>query len=270
MQSVQTAFRVLETVAQRQPCGVSALARELEMSKSTAQRFLRALEAAGWLRQRDASLGSGWVMTARPTIFAQYVAADLNLRDVALPVMTRIRERHGEAVHLALQERTEIVIIELLESSHSVRIHWPVGQHSPTYATANGKAVLACVNDEQREAMLPRTFERFTERTIADRSELSVELEKVRRDGYATSRGELRDDIASVAAAILLPGSGPVASLSIFLPMHRLADHDIPDLGESVVQATEEVSSGIRGPVMSSLSLDPPPESARVGRGVRS
>ena len=48
--AVVSAFRVLEAVSTMQPVGLSDLARQVELPKSTVQRSLLTLAEVGWLR----------------------------------------------------------------------------------------------------------------------------------------------------------------------------------------------------------------------------
>ena len=51
LQSVQKALQVFETVAKSEPIGVSEIARQLNISKSTAQRCLHTLREVGWIEE---------------------------------------------------------------------------------------------------------------------------------------------------------------------------------------------------------------------------
>lgn len=244
MQTVVTAFYLLEQLAERQPVGVSDFARDMSMPKSTVHRFLKSLEEAGWIRPVNGDQAL-WVLTARPLIVAQRVATDLGIREAAADVMERLRDDTREAVHLAVPEGNEIVVIEGVESPQAVRIYWPAGQHSPAYATANGKAILAFATAEQRASLLPKSLRRLTDHTITTKSELEAELDRTRERGWSLSMGELREDIGSVAAPILDATRRPVASLSVFFPLHRLPADGGKAFGEAVAAGAVQIERAL-------------------------
>ncbi|GAA3746805.1 DNA-binding IclR family transcriptional regulator [Spinactinospora alkalitolerans] len=244
MRSVITALHVLDAVAERQPIGVSDLARAMDIPKSSVQRALRALESAGWIRSVAPEQGSGWVLTTKAGDLAQHIAGDLGVREAALPVMAELRDRTGEEVHLTIREDQEVVVIERVESTHPVRIHWPAGTRSPCHASANGKAILAHLRPADLAVALPGPLPGFTESTITAPEKLRAELAAVRARGYAVARSELRADIASVAAPILSPSGTPIAALSVFLPMHRLDDDTAP-LGELVRANAQRIAAAV-------------------------
>jgi IclR family acetate operon transcriptional repressor len=245
LKSVIQAFRVLQEVAEAQPVGVSELARKMDLPKSTAHRFLTALEEVGWVVRKPGIQGGQWVLSAAPAILAQRVAEDSNLRAAARPVMERLRDACGEAVHLAVPQSGEVVVIDQVESSQPVRIHWPVGQHSPVHASANGKAIVAFSGGQQRANLDPASFTVFTPTTVATADEFEAHLAKVRERGFAVVRGELREDICSLAAPIFDGRSNPVASLSAFMPSYRMPENEA-GLGEMVRAAAAEISAAMK------------------------
>ncbi|MEN0135036.1 MAG: IclR family transcriptional regulator [Rhodococcus sp. (in: high G+C Gram-positive bacteria)] len=241
-QTAVTALRVLDEVARRQPIGVTQLAKEMDMPKSTMQRALRALEASGWIRQSGGG-DTGWVLTTKPIDMARRVSADTGLREHAHSAMAALRDRTGESVHLAVREGSDVVIIEVEESPSPVRIHWPAGTRSACHATANGKAMLAYLEPAELDTILGDTLPGFTPATITEKDSLAAELALVRERGYAIAEGELREDIASLAAPILSRTGSPLASLSVFLPIHRMPTDGGLAMGEQVRRAADEVSS---------------------------
>ncbi|GAA4641066.1 IclR family transcriptional regulator [Gordonia humi] len=244
-QTVVTALRVLDEVAKHQPAGVSDLAARMDMSKSTMQRTLRALEAAGWIRPAGGR-NDGWVLTAKPIDLSRYVAADTGLRRHTRSAMAALRDETGESVHLAVREGTEVVVVEVEESSSPVRIYWPAGTRSACHASANGKAILSRLPPDEVDDLLTDDLPGFTPLTITARAALLDELSLVRERGFAVAEGELRDDIASVASPILGKAGAPLGSISVFLPRHRLADGDVDRLGRATRIAATTITESLR------------------------
>ena len=110
-------------------------------------------------------------------IIAGAIGQDTALRQVARPILERLRDDTNESTRLAVAEREEFVIIERVECTRDVRIHDEFGHHGPNYATDLGKAILAFSTKEERERLLPRRLTAFTDLTITDRASLNRELE---------------------------------------------------------------------------------------------
>jgi IclR family acetate operon transcriptional repressor len=220
MGSATTALQALEALAQQQPMGVSELARRLDISKPAAQRALQALADAQWIRRSDQQPGR-WVLTVKVIEVASQMGGELGLRDLAAPLMRELVDATGEAVHLSVLDGPDVVTIDQIDSTQPVRIHWPLGARSPAYAAASGKALLSAMPTELLAAHLPARLAAMTAQTITDLDGLHAELGRIRRRGYSIQRGEVRDDVASIAAAVAAPRDRPIAALSVFMPAHR-------------------------------------------------
>jgi IclR family transcriptional regulator, acetate operon repressor len=246
MGSAATVLRALEAVAARQPMGVSELARRLDISKPAAQRALAALAEGHWIR-RSAQQPGRWVLTVKVLEVANQLGLDLGLREVARPAMLELVKSTGEATHLSVLDGVDVVTIDEVESTEVLRIHWPIGTRAAAYAAANGKALLAHLPADQLARHLPDPLEAFTAATITDPILLRAELDAIRRRGYAVQRGELRTDVASVAACIRDQSGRPVASLSIFMPIQRYPADGADQLGRLVAESAGKISAGLAG-----------------------
>ncbi|MFD0415986.1 IclR family transcriptional regulator [Streptomyces sp. NPDC127108] len=244
MQNVLNTLRVLEELAVRQPVGVGDLARAMELPKSTVQRALGTLHTAGWIKQTGGS-PTRWTLTTKALLIGRQATGELDLRDVAVPVMEELRRAVDETVHLAVAEGERVVLVERLETTQPVRIVLPLGQHLSGHASANGKAILAARSPEAVERYLTQGLTRFTDTTIDDPAALRAELETVRARGYALNQGEWRDDVSAVAAPVLGPDGSPVASVSINMPSSRCDRDRLVELGEHVRAAARKISTAL-------------------------
>jgi IclR family acetate operon transcriptional repressor len=244
MQTVLNALRVLEEVAARQPAGVGDLARALGMPKSSVQRALTTLHAAGWIRPADGGV-TRWVVTSKALHVGRHATGELSLRDAAVPIMEELRRRTEETIHLMVPESGGVVLIERLETPKPVRIILPLGKALPLHASANGKAVLAAGPPDVIERMLGARLPGYTDTTITEPVRLRAELALIRERGYATNTGEWRSDIAAVAAAVPGPAGTPVASLSISTPMTRMNAEMHPEYGKLVCDAARNLARAL-------------------------
>jgi len=222
LQSVTTALEVFEIVALHQPIGVSDLARRIGIGKSTVQRCLVTLQAAGWLRP-EPGLQTRWVITSKTFTLGRHVADTGHLRTSVLPVMEQLRDATRETIHLVVADGREAVLLERLESPQAIRIFLPLGTHGPLHASATGKAILSRYSEAPIADYLAHELKAFTSKTINEADSLRAELQAARRRGYAMAIDE-REIGASAIAAPIVDGSGkPVAALSISCPTSRFS-----------------------------------------------
>lgn len=242
MRNVLNTLRVLEEVAARQPVGVGELARVLTMPKSSVQRSLQTLHAAGWICPATGEL-TRWRVTTKALDVGRHASGDLGLRDAAVPVMEDLRKRTEETIHLTVPEGHRAILIERLETSKPVRISMALGHALPLHASANGKAMLASGPGSVVDELIASGLPRYTDTTITDPAALCAELDAIRHRGYATNNGEWRSDVGSVAAAVLAGPDNPVASLSVNVPVGRLTETSQPLYGAAVQEAAGTLSA---------------------------
>jgi len=264
MKSVRNALRVFEAVAERQPVGVSELARALVLPKATVQRALVTLGEAGWLRPeaRDPSgrpgRPGGWVVGARCARLAQAAPRAAAIRAAAGPHLQPLRDRTRESVMLFALDGERLALLASEQSPQVVRASPGDFGAPPLHATAAGRAVLAFLPEARRRALLAGGLPRFTDASITEAGALAAELAGTRARGYAVSHGEYQPDLAGVAAPILDgasdaqdgpggPGDTPIGSLTVFGPTHRFDPAAVESVARLVTEVCAEIGRELRG-----------------------
>lgn len=240
VRSVLTALRVLDEVAARQPIGVSELARGLGLPKSSVQRTLQTLYSAGWIQPVGSEV-TRWALTTHMLRISQRAAGELDLRNVAVPVMEELRSLTEETVHLAVPEGDSVIVIERLESPQAVRAFIPLGMAAPIAASANGKAILAARPDAAVRELVGRGLPAYTPATVTGEQAFLAQIAGIRRRGYATNEEEWREGVAAVAAAITVNGH-PIAGISVSTPAHRMGPGLQARYGKLVKEAAQRIS----------------------------
>ncbi|GKQ39169.1 IclR family transcriptional regulator [Streptomyces sp. A012304] len=243
MRSVTTALQVLEAVAVNQPVGLSALTRTLGLPKTTVQRSLATLAESGWIEQQTDT--GRWQVGVRAFVVGSAVGARGGLRSAALPTMRELGAEVGETVHLMVPAGREVVLVERIDSPQPVRAVAPLGARGPLHATSNGKAVLAALPQEERDAYIAGGLHAVTPHTITDPDRLRTELRGIAESGFSVCQEEVEEGVVSVGAAIR-PGHGrPIASLSISGPKSRMSPELLTPYGEKVRLAAEVISGAL-------------------------
>ena len=174
LQSVDRALQVLELLAAWGTGGVSELAAEIGVHKSTAFRLLGALEAREMVQQ-DAErgkyrLGFGLVRLARR------VNVQLELTEQARPLTDRLARTLGESINVAvLREHFAVNVVQSRGQASVVSQNW-IGQLTPLHATSSGKVLLAHLDPAQQDQLLGQRLDRFTPIPTPTRRTLKEEL----------------------------------------------------------------------------------------------
>ena len=238
LSSVRNAARILKQFsAQHREYGVSELARELDLSKSTAHRLLSTLTTEGLLTQDEFS-GKYRLGLAMYDLGAA-VGSRLDLHEAVIPPMEVLRNRTRETVHVAVLDGREVVYVERLDSPHGLRLFLEVGRRNWAHSTGTGKCLLAFLSDQDLDQLLDGwELEQKTDETIVSIAELRKELRVIRKRGYAENRGEAEAGVLSISAPIRGPSGRVVAAVSAAGPIERVDPQHL-----KVVQAVRETAA---------------------------
>ncbi|MFF9407929.1 IclR family transcriptional regulator [Streptomyces anandii] len=240
MQSVDRAVSVLEILARHGEAGVTEIAEELGVHKSTAFRLLGVLENRGLVAQaKDRGkyyLGAGILRLAGAA------AVRLEISQEGVPVCRELADELGETVNLAVLDEDAAVNVMQARGTASVTAQNWLGRRTPLHATSSGKVLLAHVPPALREDLLTRPLARFTERTITVPSNLRAELEAVIEQGHAVTVEELELGLAAVAAPVRAHDGKVIAAISVSGPVYRLGPDRLPALAKRTAAAGAELS----------------------------
>lgn len=219
VEAVLKALDVLEAFSSSEILSLAEISDRVGLNKSRVFRLLHTLAERGYIEK--SADGSRYVLGTKLLERAACVKRDL--RQLALPFMRQLHERFNETVNLGVLDKSEILYIDMLESSRPIRMSESIGSRSPIHSTALGKAIVSFLSEEDWDVVLRDSkLEKFTERTIMEIATLKAEFRKVRRDGYAIDDRE-NDPEGYCVGVPVFDGTGrPVAAISISGPAERV------------------------------------------------
>jgi DNA-binding IclR family transcriptional regulator len=241
VQSVDRAISVLEILAQRGEAGVSEVAADIGVHKSTAFRLLAALEERELVEQTQDRgkyrLGFGILR------LASAVPGQLDVTHQSRAICEQLASQLGETVNIAVRRSHFVVNIDQARGPSAVATHNWVGELTPLHATSSGKVLLAYMTPEQRREVLTSSgLARLTAHTITSQRELEDQLDVVVRDGYASSVEELEEGLNAVAAPVRDHTGAVIAALSVSGPVYRFTADRMREVTPDVVAAAAAIS----------------------------
>jgi len=166
-----------------------------------------------------------------------------NLRLVGRRQRRKLMKRFNATVSLGVLTGSQILYLEIIECSRSLRMRAQPGARDEVHSTALGKALLAFRPRSQWDALIPEKMVRRTANTIVVRRDLLENLEQVRRNGYAIERGENEDGASCIAAPIIDENGFSVASISVSLPTNQTSDALFSEIVAAVVDTCQIIQS---------------------------
>ncbi|AHH96532.1 IclR family transcriptional regulator [Kutzneria albida] len=241
VQSVDRAVSVLELLAQHGELGITELAAELGVHKSTAFRLVAVLDGRGLVEQTTDRgkyrLGFGIVRLAGAT------TAQMDLSRESRPVCEQLAAAVGETVNVAILDGGFVINVSQSRGTAAVASQNWIGQRTPLHATSSGKVLLAYQPREVRENLLAQPLAAYTDLTITDPAQLRVALKDIQRSGWGYTSGELEVGLNAVAAPVRSADGEVVAALSVSGPAYRLVDDRFAEVAAAAVRGAAEVSA---------------------------
>lgn len=240
VQSVDRAVSILEMLAHDGESGVTKIADELGVHKSTAFRLIAALERRGLVEQNvergKYRLGVGILRLAGAT------TARLDVVQEARPLARTLATETGETVNIAVLSEGAALYLDQIAGSSSLQPHNWVGQRIPLHATANGKVLLSGLTPQQIAVEVGQRYRAYTPTTITSIKPLLADIDEVRKLGYAVVVDELEMGLTAVAAPLRNALGDVIASLSVSGPTFRFDEGQVKLAIHQVAEAADEVS----------------------------
>lgn len=246
--AVERAVRLLRLLASDGgPRRLTDLSRTLVVSKSTLSELLGTLEYLG-LVERDSEsrtyrLGYGVLELGNA------VLRRLDLRQVARPYLTQLRDAIGETAVLHMPVDQGALIVDRVESDHQLKVVAPIGHRLPPFAGSVAKVFAAQLADGELAAVLrTRALRAFTPRSITSAQRYRKEIQRVRRHGSAVDDEEYLPGVRAISAPVLDSRGRTVATVTVVGSSVRLTDVRMRRAVTAVLEAAASVSRRLGAP----------------------
>jgi IclR family acetate operon transcriptional repressor len=217
IQSVRNGCALVEAIAAQQPIGVSELARVTGIDKSAVHRLAVTLHDAGWLDRAD---DGRWRVAGELGRLVRAAAADTLVASTRRR-LEQLRDDTGETVMLVAIEQAKLIVLDVADSPHNLRITAPIGSELPLLHSSASRVIAAHLPAEEL-SVLRRALPGLDD----DRS-----LATVRRRGWAINDREIVEDARVAGAAVLSREGYPLAALIVCAPASRVSLTRLNEMG---------------------------------------
>jgi len=156
-QSLERGLAILAAFTPQRPMlGISELAQELGLTRSTTHRYVATLARLGYLYQDDDT--RKYRLGPRVLDLGFSVLGSVELREIAAPHLRRLTEITGHTSNLAIRDDTDVILIDRVRGRggryHHMEFSLHVGSRLPAYCSATGKALLAFLPQSELDRVL--------------------------------------------------------------------------------------------------------------------
>lgn len=242
VQSLARASSILEAIAKNNNhISITELSKVVDLHKSTVHRLLKSLIELGYVRQN--SNDSHYELTIKLFEIGASVVRQNDLIATARPYLEKLRDLSGEVVHLVIPDLTDIIYVDKVESTHTLRMHSYIGKRSPMYCTAVGKAILSTQSDEAvRNFWTQISPVKHTPYTIVDIESFLKEMDAIRLKGISYDNEEHETEIRCIGTALTNYSGSVVGAISISGPKQRMTDDVLNKLIPELLEVKQAIS----------------------------
>ncbi len=236
---------ILDRLAEEGEVSAARLAELVDEPRSTVYRLLTSLQALDYVTPgtRKGTYALGLALLR----LGSAVAARLDERHAARPVMERVHEATSETVFLCIRNGYEAVCIDRIDGLWVRSMALQLGGSLPLHVGAAPRVLLAAEPREQWEAYLAREggLVAWTKTTPTGKRTLLAALEDVRERGVAISDEDVVLGMAAVGAPIYDHRGKVCAALSMSGPRPSILGEREADSVELIASAAAEISRAL-------------------------
>lgn len=210
---------------------LTEIADMTNLSTSTVGRLLQTIVEGGYLQkdsQRKYSLGDKMYQ------FVKVLMHKSDLGDVAMPILTNLRDIYNETASIYIVQKANRVCIASAESHQPLRRTVEVGEVLPLKQGAVGEVLLAWLPyNERRKIVEDDHF--FSEDYFS----------RIREAGFAANDGLQEEGVYAIAAPVFDMEGSTVAAISVSGPSHRITLNQRSELIKSIKLYSKLISRAL-------------------------
>jgi IclR family transcriptional regulator, KDG regulon repressor len=222
---------------------LSEISRLTQINITTIRRIISNLVKRNYMfRDKDGKyyLGSKFIK------FSDAAISKMDILRHATPLLENLRFKVGESVVMTSWDGLECIVIYELGVDHMLKTNVKHGKVYPLYCSANGKAILAAMTeDELNRCLKDMAIERFTAHTIMDLNELRKQLISIRKEGIAFELDEMYLGVSSAAAALMDHKDRVVGAIGVIGPSMRLTYEKMKETAPEIRECALKISSAL-------------------------
>jgi len=193
----------------------SEIAMRASMPLTSAHRLLLELVTLGLVeRTPDKRYRVGlrlWELAVR-------TPGALGIREIAMPYLRSAHSAIGQHLQLGVLQDDEVLYLERLSAPKASINFVTVGGRMPYYVVSSGLVLVAGADDETRTRLVHRQRPRHANEPSRTDAVLSAELDGIRHQGYAITRGYVHPAATAIAVPVISSGGTALAAISAIVP----------------------------------------------------
>lgn len=243
MQLLSRLFDVIECLSRhKRGRGVTQIAKDTELNKSTVYRILSALVERGYAVKDEET--QKYRLSMKFVQLSSMMLGEVELRTESYPFLKELATQTQQSVHLAVLQKSHALYIEKVNAYNNIRLYSQIGQYMPLHSTGVGKALTAWLaQDKLAETLDGVVFEKILPNTIDSRAAFLRALEDTRARGYAMDDIENEQGVRCVAAPIRDYTGQVMAAVSVSGAADQFEGERLSAKVEALLKTADNISA---------------------------
>lgn len=240
MKALDKVFKIIELLRAMPELSLKDLSEKLEINKSTTYRMLYSLAKHNYIEKNTET--KKYKLSIKFAEIGYQVLQNLDIIVAAKELIDELNQATKVTIHLAKLIGDEVVYIDKRESLSPIRLSSQIGRVVLWHCTGVGKAILAFQPKEFQDRIINSLdFHVFTENTISNKEKFTIELEMIKKSGYATDREEHQKNVGCIAAPIFDHTKRVIASISVTFLYEKL-DEQVKNYKDMILKTSMMIS----------------------------
>ncbi len=246
VRAVTRALAVLNSFAGKGLQSLAEVTQVTGLDKGTTRRLLLTLMDSGFIAQDPMSQHYRLGRAIRD--LASNVADDLDLRAIAMPVMTELASELHITAFISIYDEGDVVCLERIHDMKGIEVHWwAVGGTLPYNCGGAPKLLLAYQSQQEINRALKRPMAALTPKSVTDPDELRAQLAKIRKRGWECAIDDVAVGLTALAAPVHGKDGEIVGCISIAGLTPQMVSRGRPVHLDRVLAASEQIERRLRG-----------------------
>lgn len=246
--TVARTVEILRFIGERKRSSIHEVSVELMLPPSTVHRLFDLLAREGMIEQDkiDRSYRAG----AEFFRISAQVVGRYDLRTIALPIMREVVAACDETCVLGLYLPTvrKMTLADRLDSTRLLRYQLPMNTHLSLLSGASGRCILAGLPEDEIKAIFDSERAAPRNDRLPAWNKLTRDLQLIRKQGFAISRGEMIAGAMAIAAPIIGAEGAAIASIAVTAPNERMQRAGPQRVSELLRDKARELSFRLGAP----------------------
>jgi DNA-binding IclR family transcriptional regulator len=235
--SVRTAFELLNRLQALGGATSAQLAEELPLSRSSVHNYLATLEMDGYVVNDDGTYRLG----LRFLTHGEAAKSMVRVESPVVETLEAVAEEVSQPTWYVTEEYGRGYFVEKAVPEAASPLYGSVGKRSYLHTHAPGKAILALAADKYVERIAEHHgLPEHTRKTTTDLDELRADLAEVCERGFAVSEGETLLGILSVGVAYR-DGDDRLHAIGVFGHSRNFVGDRAESIGRRLVDTVDDM-----------------------------